>query len=371
MSRLSDMIEPNNLRLLFGLSSFLGDLTVDLREDLSLARIVASAFSSGARPAELPRRIFPPFRRRAIPALRGKRIGLVASGGSGALASLCGVRRAFEEAGIEVAAISACSGATLFSALWACGLSAEEMARFWLSLGNDDYLDPDWRALVSAGLHRFANFGGLMRGEALEQAFRRRFGRVTMGKTTVPLYAVMWNVDQNRVEYFGTRSTPRLPLATAVRAAISIPMFVEPVRVGRHLYGDGGVVSIFPVRPLLDFEEPFDLVFGVNCYYPENFAGEEITGWRNRSWAILRAAGQLRACGHLELAREQMRLLGPRLLMLHPVPYTQVRGAKFYESFLDRSRWPRFMRQGYQSTRAMLDRIAAHRKVVTPKAASA
>jgi predicted acylesterase/phospholipase RssA len=131
------------------------------------------------------------------------------------------------------------------------------------------------------------------------------------------------------------------------------------LRVGRHLYGDGGVVSIFPVRPLIDFEEPCDLVFGVNCYYPENFAGEEITGWRNRSWAILRAAGQLRACMHLELAREQAKRLGPRLVMLHPVPYTEVRGAKFYESFLDRSRWPRFMRQGYRCARAMLDRTHA------------
>jgi hypothetical protein len=54
-----------------------------------------------------------------------------------------------------------------------------------------------------------------------------------------------------------------------------------------------------------------------------------------------------------------MKLLGPRLTMLHPVPYTEVRGAKFYESFLDRSRWPRFMRQGYTCARQALDRLAS------------
>jgi NTE family protein len=359
MSMFSDLIEPNNLRLLFGAGNFLGDLADDLREDLSFARIVGRSMLRPAAAEPAPAKIFPQFRRRSVPALEGKRIGLVASGGSGALASLCGVRRAFEEAGIEVAAISACSGATLFSSLWACGLSAEEMAGFWLSLRTEEYLDPDWRALAQAGLHRFRDFGGFVRGVAIERAFRRRLGRRTLADTKVPLYAVMWNVDRNRVEYFGTKSTPKLPIATVVRTAISIPMFVEPVRIGRHLYGDGGVVSIFPVRPLVDFEEPLDVVFGVNCYYPENFAGEDVSGWRKRTWAILRASGQLRACIHLELAREQMKLLGPRLTMLHPVPYTEVRGAKFYESFLDRSRWPRFMRQGYRCTRQLLDRMAA------------
>jgi len=187
------------------------------------------------------------------------------------------------------------------------------MAAFWLDLGAQDYVDPDWRALARAGLHRFANFGGLLRGAAVERAFRRRLGGITIGQTKVPLYAVMWNVDENRVEYFGSKCTPKLPLATVVRTAISIPIFVEPVRIGRHLYGDGGVVNIFPVRPLVDFEEPLDFVVGVNCYYPENFAGEAIPGWRNRTWAVLRAAGQLRSCVHLELAREQMKLLGDRL----------------------------------------------------------
>ena len=359
MSRLSDLIEPNNLRLLFGAGSFLSDLVEDLQEDLSFARILGRTILRPAAAEAVPGKIFPQFRRRSVPALEGKRIGLVASGGSGALASLCGVRRAFEEAGIEVAAISACSGATLFGALWACGLSAEEMATFWLSLRQDEYLDPDWQALARAGLHRFRDFGGFIRGTAIEHAFRRRLGRRTLADTAVPLYAVMWNVDENRVEYFGTKSTPRLPLATVVRAAISIPLFVEPVRIGRHLYGDGGVVNIFPVRPLIDFEEPFDFVVGVNCYYPENFAGEDVSGWRKQSWAILRAIGQLRSCIHLELAREQMKLLGPRLTMLHPVPYTEVRGAKFYESFLDRSRWPRFMRQGYTCARQALDRLAS------------
>lgn len=372
MSLLSDAVEPSNLRLVFRLRSFLRDLEEDLREDLSFARTVAAGLRPGAPfadPDAVVRDLFPPFRPRPVPALEGKRIGLVASGGSGALASLCGVRRALEEAGVEVAAISACSGSTLFCALWACGLDAEEMARFWLSLRNEDYVDPDWRRLAGAGLRRLRGFGGLLRGAAVERSFRRRLGRVRLGDTPIPLYAVVWNVDENRVEYLGSATTPGLSVAAAARVAISIPIFVEPVKLRGRSYADGGIVNIFPVRPLVDHAEPLDLVLGVNCYYPRDFAGESIRGWEQRPWAVLEASGQLRSCVHLELAREQMRLLGSRLVLMHPVPYEQVRGARFYESFLDRKLWPEFMRLGYRSARETLQRLAVAREI--PAEASA
>jgi phosphohistidine swiveling domain-containing protein len=203
-------------------------------------------------------------------------------------------------------------------------------------------------------LGRFSHFGGLLRGAAVERTFHRRLHGLKLGQTRIPLYIVVWNIDHNRVEYVGTKNTPRLSIARAARIAISIPLFVEPVRYRGDLYGDGGVVSIFPARPLLEFEEPLDLVIGVNCYYRENFDGHDVTGWRNQPWAIMRASGQLRSAIHLELAREQMCLLGPRLKMLHPVPHTEVRGTKFYESFLDRSRWPAYMRSGYHAARRLL-----------------
>jgi NTE family protein len=57
--------------------------------------------------------LFPPLRRRPARALEGRRTALVSGGGAGACVSLVGVRRAFEEAGIEPALITACSGGTI------------------------------------------------------------------------------------------------------------------------------------------------------------------------------------------------------------------------------------------------------------------
>jgi len=40
------------------------------------------------------------------------------------------------------------------------------------------------------------------------------------------------------------------------------------------------------------------------------------------------------------------------------VPYHEIAGAKFYEQFLDRTRWPDFMRMGYRAAREALERMS-------------
>jgi len=359
MVRPSDSLEPNNLRLLFSAYNFARDVAVDLIADGSFALNLARALGPGSRDShvELHGPVFPRLRRFSVPALEGKRIGLVTSGGSGATASLCGLKRAFEEAGLEVSVISACSGSMLFASLWACGIEAEEIARFWLTLPVRDYLDPDWRALAVAPLRLFRGMGGLLRGDAIEESYDRYLGRRTMAETKVPLHVVVWNIDENRAEYLSSRATPEITIARAARVAISIPLMFEPVRLGKHLYADGGIVDIFPTTPLRH-EEPLDVVFGVNCYLPKDFEGEDIGDWYGRSFSVLRASGQLRYATYLELAREHARELGSRLRLLHPVPYAEVRGAKFYESFLDRRSWLRFMRLGHACGRAALEDFA-------------
>ena len=373
MTRLDRIIELNNLRPVFSAIGLGKDVLHELTSDLAFAGVVRRTLIGSAhqrrRTGPPSQHIFPPLVRRDVPALAGKRIGLVASGGAGAMASLVGVKRAFEEAGLEVATLSACSGAVLFAGLWACGFSADEMARFWLDLEDREYLDPDWGAVARAATRGLRGWGGLLRGDAIQKTFERRGAGIALGHTPIPLSAVVWNIDQNRVEFVGTRQTPNLTVARAARVAISIPILVEPVRLGEHIYGDGGIVDIFPVQPLLEETEPLDAVFGVNCYYAEDFRGEDVTGWYDQPLAVLRAAtGQLRWAGHLELAREQMRALGPKLTMIHPVPYEEVRGAAFYKSFLDRSEWPRYMRLGYEHARAALTRWETHRptRAATP-----
>ena len=356
MSRLVRLLDPNNLRPVFDALSVGQDGWRAVREDsgfLTALRRTLLPLPTDRDP-ELDPDPFPPFEPSPVAALRGVKVAVVVSGGSGATCACVGVQRAFEEAGLEPAALSASSGAVLFALLWACGLDSATIARFWLSLRRDDYVDVDWRALVRSAGRAMGGWAGLLRGEALERSIRRLVGDRRLGETRVPFSMPAWNIDRNRVETFGTRATPDLPVAVAARTSIAIPIFVEPVQIGAHVYGDGGIIDIFPVRPVLEVAP--DRVLGLNCYLPVGFEGEDVTGWHQRSVAILRASGQLRWSGMVALAREQALLAGDRLTLLHPVPYEAVRGGKFYETFVDRRRWPEFMNAGREATRELFFR---------------
>jgi NTE family protein len=363
MSLLTRALDPNNLRPVFDTLSIGRDIVSGIREDKDFLRLARHALFP--LPLEREPRLeedpFPPFDPFDANAFDSERLAVVASGGSGATCCVVGIQRALEEARLQPCAISASSGSVLFSALWACGLDSEAVARFWLTLPRRSYLDPDWVSLAKSAGRALGGWAGLVRGEALERSIRELVGDQRLGDTRIPFSMPAWNVDLNRIEFFGTRQTPDLPVARAVRTAISIPIFVEPVPIAGHMYGDGGIVNIFPVRPVLE-EEP-DRIIGLNCYLPENFAGEDVTGWRQHSFGILRASGQLRWSGMVALAREQALLAGDRLLLLHPVPYEEVRGARFYETFVDRSRWPQFMKAGRAEARRALSAPASGSKV--------
>src|SRR5271168_2116905 len=67
---------------------------------LNHARRVLMPLPVVDRPGPVPSEVLPPLRERPIGALKGKRIGIIASGGGGGCVSMVGVARAFEEAGI-------------------------------------------------------------------------------------------------------------------------------------------------------------------------------------------------------------------------------------------------------------------------------
>jgi predicted acylesterase/phospholipase RssA len=143
------------------------------------------------------------------------------------------------------------------------------------------------------------------------------------------------------------------------------------VRVGDHLYTDGGVVDVFPAQPLID-EEKLDLYIGVNTILPARYEGEDISGWPDRPLGFMQATRQFTYAGHLELARRTVRQLGRKLILLDPVDHSELQGWGFYDLFIDRRKWPRLILQGYEHTKSMLERYArrgaSKRTAVKPKA---
>jgi NTE family protein len=360
-------VDVFRLRQYFNVITRTRELVEGLRDD---GRLVAAAGRALPRlplepgPSRTSVDPFPPLVPRRSRALQGRRIGLVATGGSGSLASVVGVARAFEEAGIQPAVISLCSGSALFGFPIAAGLSASEVAAFSLSLRPQDYVDVSWSRLATLLPRAGRGFGGLVEGARIEATYRRLLGDRRLGDLPIPAYAPIWSVEHNRVDYVGPATHPDLPVARAVHMAIALPLFLQPVLYDGQHWCDGGVVDIFPVHPVLDIEQPCDGVVGVNGFYPPGFAGEDASGWERRRWSILYAASQVRTCQQIQLARENLKRLeeATRVAMIEPVPYSKVRGAGFYVQFLDNRDWAAFMAQGRVAGHQGLARLGRPRQ---------
>lgn len=266
------------------------------------------------RPARPPRRVFPGSRARPALALQGKRVAVAGGAGGGRTVALIGVARAFEEARVEPALVSACSGSVLWASMWAAGLSAREMADFSLSWRPEDYLGIQWARVPRAALAAARGFNGLAKGRALESLFDRRLWHMTAGETEFPLRTCVYNLDRRRLETFGSEQTPDLRLGELARIAMARPS--EAVRVEGDLYVDGGSIESQPSTRLLI--ERFDHVFAL-----------DVTG-----------GDAVRA--------------DDRLTPIEPFDDLVSSGMDLYELFIDRRKWPDMMLAGYRAGRDAL-----------------
>jgi NTE family protein len=238
----------------------------------------------------------------------------------------------------------------------AAGLSADEVAGLVMSMDPRDYIDVSWRDLATALATGGRGWAGLLRGDRLEEFYRRHLGDLPLGELATPAYAPIWNIERNTVEYLGPKTYPDLTVARAVRMAVSLPLFVQPAVLDGRSWCDGGIVDIFPVHPVLDIEPPVDTAIAVNAFYPHEFGGEDATGWDRRRLSILSVGSQVRTSQQVQLARENLARLRARarVLLVEPVSYERVYGTGFYEQFIDSSDWPDFIRAGREVTLATL-----------------
>ena len=158
-----------------------------------------------------------------------------------------GVLQALRDMGIEPKVIAGCSAGSMVGASYAAG-KIDELEAWVQTLG--------WREVFSF-LDVHLN-GGLIQGRKLFQFFQEYMADLTFDDLAIPVGILATDLETGREVWLR-----KGPLATAIRASISLPGLFTPYRTpnGRFLV-DGGLVNPVPVT--LCKALGADVVIGVN-----------------------------------------------------------------------------------------------------------
>ncbi|MHB1682690.1 MAG: patatin-like phospholipase family protein [Bacilli bacterium] len=211
------------------------------------------------------------------------KIGLALAGGGASGGAHVGVIRALEEAGIEISVIGGTSSGAMVAGLYAAGVSTSQMLTLLPALTRKQ-IDVDFSQFPR--LLRRQYTGGLLRGERLHKFIRDAVSDRNMTEAKIPLAIVATDLQTGREVIFASHPCPspvihiladdrqlplwhvvqHAPLATAIRASISIPLVFQPLHWEDMILADGGLVDNCPVGPVRALGA--DFVIGVDTITP-------------------------------------------------------------------------------------------------------
>ena len=161
-------------------------------------------------------------------------IGLVLGAGAARGFAHIGVIKALEAQGIRPDIVVGSSAGSVIAALLAFGASGNDLNR--LALNLDEATIADW------GLPFAGRFGGLIKGDALQNMVNREVQNKTIEQMRIPLGIVATDLQSGKGVLFRSGNT-----GLAVRASCSVPGIFQPAIISGKEYVDGGLVAPVPV----------------------------------------------------------------------------------------------------------------------------
>ena len=212
-----------------------------------------------------------------------KKVGLVLSGGGASALAHVGVLKALEEYGIPIDYITGTSAGALVGSMYSCGYSPEEIEQFVLS---DDFI------LMSKGGLRPENKLLMRSTESNASALGFSLAKDSILRKSIPLNVVtptLLDFEMLKVlgytssslgkdfdnlfvpfrcvasDVFGKNSVTfnNGNLNEAVRASMTYPLYVNPIKIDGVIYFDGGMYNNFPSDVMCTSFSP-DLLIGSN-----------------------------------------------------------------------------------------------------------
>jgi NTE family protein len=161
-------------------------------------------------------------------------IGLVLGAGAARGFAHVGVIKALEAQGIRPDIVVGSSAGSVIAALLASGATGNELNR--LALNLDEATIADW------GLPFVGRFGGLIKGDALQNMVNREVKNKLIEQMRIPLGIVATDLQSGKGVLFRSGNT-----GLAVRASCSVPGVFQPAVISGKEYVDGGLVAPVPV----------------------------------------------------------------------------------------------------------------------------
>ena len=161
-------------------------------------------------------------------------IGLVLGAGAARGFAHVGVIKALEAQGIRPDIVVGSSAGSVIASLLASGASGNDLNR--LALNLDEATIADWD-LPFAG-----RFGGLIKGDALQNMINREVQNKSIEQMRIPLGIVATELQSGKGILFRSGNT-----GLAVRASCSVPGVFQPAVISGKEYVDGGLVAPVPV----------------------------------------------------------------------------------------------------------------------------
>lgn len=212
-----------------------------------------------------------------------KRVGLVLSGGGATGLAHIGVLKALEERGIPIDYIAGTSAGALVGGLYACGYAPSEIEAFVLSeefqLMSAGKLPDSKRFLLNEEDNHAGFFAitaskdsilrkslplNLVNPNLLDFEMAKIFGLVGISHSSnfdslfVPFRCVASDVINKKSTIFKEGN-----LNEAIRASMTFPFYLNPIKINDVIYFDGGLYNNFPVNVMVDVYHP-DFLIGSN-----------------------------------------------------------------------------------------------------------
>lgn len=163
------------------------------------------------------------------------KIALVLGGGAAHGFAHIGVIKALESQGIVPDMVIGTSAGSLVGALYAAGNNGFALQK--MAMEMDEAAISDWSVPF------FAKSSGVLKGDALQNYVNAAVHNLPIEKMKIPFAAVATDLNSGLPVLFQRGNT-----GEAVRASSAVPGLFQPVKIGDHMYVDGGLVAPVPVH---------------------------------------------------------------------------------------------------------------------------